>query len=153
MNTRPFDQPTEVNVKGVSFTGLRCRSTMINISTEFDSKIDQLFKLIDPTKIRGPLYSLYLSQYMGPTDEFDFAIGFELDGTYDGTEQFNIQPKKHVVYSHIGPYKDLSEAFQKVMDYLGTNNLQYSGQCFEMYMNSPQQTSEDQLRTDIYMSV
>jgi len=60
---------------------------------------------------------------------------------------------KVVCATHIGPYEGLREAWAGLWKYVEDNGLKSAGPVFEMYMNSPGEVPESELRTDMYWPV
>ncbi len=62
---------------------------------------------------------------------------------------------KYAIFMHQGPY----ELFQKTYDQIFKDWLPQSGEvlrekpCFEMYLNSPDQTKPEDLRTEIWLPI
>lgn len=54
---------------------------------------------------------------------------------------------------HMGPYRELTETYNELFDWLDKNNLHVTGPVREVYINDPETTEEDILVTWIYAPV
>lgn len=79
---------------------------------------------------------------VAPSDDFDVGDGdIKLGSTYAGEALKAI---------HKGPYAKLGETYAKVMPYMDAQKLKSSGPPWEVYINDPQTTPEEELVTEIY---
>ncbi|MEM1129740.1 MAG: GyrI-like domain-containing protein [Pseudomonadota bacterium] len=62
---------------------------------------------------------------------------------------------RHAVMRYQGPYEGLSKAWDSLVeDWLPTSGEEMGeGPAFEIYLNSPQDTAPEDLRTDIYLAL
>ncbi len=54
---------------------------------------------------------------------------------------------------HVGPYSRLGETHDGVRSYLEENNLRMTGPAFEVYIDDPNQVSQEQCRTEVYWPI
>ncbi|KAL0221766.1 hypothetical protein RCL1_001620 [Eukaryota sp. TZLM3-RCL] len=152
LSAQLFETPQLVEFKGTVVHGIECRSTMELIAQEFEVKIRELLNLIgDISRINGPLYSIYTKAEMDPSKESEFFIGFESD--IENSKTLDVPAAKCLVMSHIGDYSALMNTYNVMMAHMAKENLQIAGNCFEVYVNSPDYVPTEELRTDIYFPV
>ncbi|MDG5815152.1 GyrI-like domain-containing protein [Chitinispirillales bacterium ANBcel5] len=102
-------------------------------------------------KLSGYPYVLYHNMDM---DNLDIDIGWqtEEDDPGDGARirQSKI-PGGRVVYAlHTGPYATLEKTYEQVMAFIDKNGLKTQEWMYEVYLNSPENTPESELKTEIY---
>lgn len=67
-------------------------------------------------------------------------------------ERITIAGGRHARYRHVGAYAGLAQAYQVLNGWLPTSGYEHAcAPSFEVYVNDPQYTPEDQLITDIYV--
>ncbi len=54
---------------------------------------------------------------------------------------------------HVGPYTKLADTYSRIMPYMEQEGLPPTGPSWEVYMNDPESTPEDELITEIYFPV
>lgn len=67
----------------------------------------------------------------------------------------DLPPKEFAVYTHIGPYEQLGEAWGKFAgEWFPASGREMEGSvCFELYVDDPCTTSPEKLRTELYEAV
>lgn len=92
-----------------------------------------------------------------PDDQCRAAACVELSGQPPAelgqVERITIEAGRYACYRHIGPYTGLEQAYQTLYgQWLPSSGYECAdAPCFEIYVNDPQNTPEDQLITDIYV--
>ena len=54
---------------------------------------------------------------------------------------------------HVGPYNQLADTYNRIMGHMQKEGLQPVGPCWEIYMNDPDTTPEEDLVTEIYFPI
>ncbi len=54
---------------------------------------------------------------------------------------------------HVGPHENLPDAYRQLEDYMAANRLEPNGSSWEQYLSTPAGTSEEPLRTEVFMPV
>lgn len=112
-------------------------------------------------------YPLILASYLDspqhvPLSDLraDVCIGVAEDVQTDDELTVRVMSAaRYVVFSHVGPYAGLREAWSRAHMLIHTEQipgdpvLRHDGECFEIYCNDPSQTAPAQLRTDIYLPI
>ncbi|WP_421852760.1 GyrI-like domain-containing protein [Oricola sp.] len=81
---------------------------------------------------------------MSPDDATKAAGSVRADRTPAG---------KVVHYTHVGPYKRLSESYHKMMGWVRMEGLRLAVPTWEVYVDDPDTTPEKELRTEVYVAV
>lgn len=89
-------------------------------------------------------------------DRVDLEAGVVTGSPLTGTDR--IVPGKfgghEALYSlHIGPYSQMRPVYGAMLEYMKEHELEQAGPPYEVYLNSPQEVAEDQLRTELYWPV
>ena len=58
-----------------------------------------------------------------------------------------------VTFTHVGPYETLSQSFQKMMAFLEAEGLRIGGPSWEVYVDDPDETPAEELRTEVFAVV
>lgn len=101
----------------------------------------------------GYPYVLYHNMDM---NNLDIDIGWPVQQFDNGNG--NIKPStipggKVLFETHTGPYSKLEDTYKKVMEYIKEKGIKTTEWMYEMYPNSPLDTPEDKLITEIYFPV
>lgn len=128
--------------------------TLADLPRLFDSAMSPLQAAMESGgfRVAGP----FLAVYSGTVSEpFDIAIGFPAEGIAledDAEVTGHLVPAGlAAVYSHIGRYDDLGEAWQTFMAALERSGRTPSDRFMEVYVSEPGVDPDDQLRTDLVM--
>ncbi len=99
--------------------------------------------------ITGYPFVLYHNADMAALDiEAGFPVGTVVSG--EGRVQPGSIPGGKVLSAiHIGPYSTLEKTYTPVMEHIKKEGLQVTEWMYEVYLNSPEEVSEDQLETEI----
>ncbi|KMQ52312.1 transcription activator, effector binding protein [Chitinispirillum alkaliphilum] len=103
--------------------------------------------------IKGFPYVLYHNMDM---DNLKIDIGWQIDQDDEGEGRIKqtVIPAGKVVYAmHTGPYSTLEKTYNEVMDYMEKEGIKTEEWMYEVYLNSPENTPEDQLKTEIHFPV
>jgi AraC family transcriptional regulator len=128
---------------------------------------DRLFAIAGPKGWMSRPGAVLLATYYDsprdvPLDQLRSDVAITIDESSgesvqpEGDVQFRtMAPGKFAVYSHVGPYSGLRDAWQVAHAQVQQAGLTFreQGECFELYVNDPSSTPEAELRTDIYLPV
>ncbi len=162
----------EVRIVDRPATRLACIRTVGPYWEVVGPAFDRLF---DIARARGWIgssdstsaYPLILASYLDspqhvPLSDLraDVCIGVADDVQTDEQLTVRVMPAaRYVVFSHIGPYAGLRDAWSQAHMLIhsgqvpGNPVLRHDGECFEIYCNDPCITAPEQLRTDIYLPI
>lgn len=56
-------------------------------------------------------------------------------------------------FTHVGPYAGLRVSYGEMMTFMEANNLKIGAPTWEVYVNSPETVPEEELRTDVFVSL
>ena len=88
--------------------------------------------------------------------DLDVAIGFVVDRVVAGAgevEAGEIPAGTAVQCMHVGPFDRLGEAYAAVRSWMGERGLEHAGPAFEHYLDDPDDTPIEQVRTLIVIPV
>ncbi len=72
----------------------------------------------------------------------------------EGTIQSASTPAgKVLAFTHVGPYAGLRISYGEMMTYLEENGLKVGAPTWEVYVNDPSVVPEEELRTDVFVSL
>ncbi len=76
------------------------------------------------------------------------------DPKVEGVEAFTIPGGQHAVHRHLGSYSKLGDAWMALYsEELPAFDMDDNGSPFEIYRNTPMDTAEDDLVTDLHVPV
>lgn len=58
-----------------------------------------------------------------------------------------------LTFTHVGPYAELRNSYGVMMKHMEQNNLQLGAPTWEVYLNDPATTAEEQLETAVFVSL
>ena len=94
--------------------------------------------------------------YYDFADEFDIEMGFpvaeELSGK-GGLYMSKTYEGKAITGTYKGSYDGLKQAYCEIFKYIEENKLEYTGVCYDHYINDPSVTPEDELLTKIVIPI
>lgn len=98
---------------------------------------------------RGPVGSIYYDELFD-RDHADCGVFF----VCKEDDANNMLPAgKYVSLMHQGPYHQLSETYNALVQYIKNHGFQIAGAPFELYLNNPEEVPVDQLETEVYFPV
>ena len=112
--------------------------------------------------IAGPITLLFEHVNLTETPEegglarMEFEIAVPVVGRVSVEPGFDVKALpggKMVTLIYTGPYHEISGAYTKAIEYVGSHGLQMNGKCREMYLNNPQEVPESKLMTEIQVPV
>ena len=57
---------------------------------------------------------------------------------------------KAAVAVHRGPYDTIGETYEKITEYIKAQGYEHMGICWESYVDDPQKTATERLKTEVY---
>ena len=100
-------------------------------------------------RIVGPPFVLYHNADM---HALDVEIGFPVDRNVpgEGRVESSLLPGGRVLSAiHVGPYAKLEQTYAPLMKHIEDEGLQVTEWMYELYLNSPETTPQEQLQTEI----
>lgn len=103
----------------------------------------------------GPALSVY---YGYDPAKMDFRAGFVVtEGDLEkagGAVKADRTPAGRVVhFTHVGPYEKLRDSYGELMAWMEREGLSIGAPSWEVYVNDPDSTPEEELLTEIYVTV
>ncbi|NLG18555.1 MAG: GyrI-like domain-containing protein [Fibrobacter sp.] len=104
-------------------------------------------------KDMGMPFVLYHNMDM---NALDVEIGWQINekDSGEGRIKGRVVPGGKVVYAlHTGPYSTMENTYKKVMAFIGEKGIKTAEWMYEIYLNSPENTPEEELKTEIYFPI
>ena len=103
----------------------------------------------------GQAMSVY---YTYDPDKMTFRAGFSVLpedlAKAEGTVKADVTPAGKVLsFVHTGPYSELRNSYGEMMTYLEKNELKVGAPTWEVYLNDPRAVPEDELKTQVFVSL
>lgn len=104
-------------------------------------------------QLAGPAFCYYRSWSKTTVDlECGFPVAGPVEGEGD-VRMFSLPAAKAANAMHLGPYERVGTTYGLVEQWLRAHGHEPSGQMWEVYHNSPQDTAPKKLRTEIFWPV
>ena len=99
-----------------------------------------------------PAGAPFVAYFNMDMQDLDMEIGFPVMQPLPGKGE--VQPSeipggKAATCLHVGPYPELSGAYQALGDWVKANGYQATGASYEFYLNDPEETPPEKLQTQI----
>ncbi|OAO00022.1 hypothetical protein A8B75_19010 [Sphingomonadales bacterium EhC05] len=96
--------------------------------------------------------------YTYDPDRMSFRAGFTVSPDAvtkaDGAVKAAVTPAGQVLtFTHVGPYSELRHSYGLMMEYIEKNGLKLGAPTWEIYVDDPQVTPPEQLKTEIFVSL
>jgi len=105
----------------------------------------------------GPLMGIYYnSPDMVKPEELKWAVGFPVADGIKVKDPLKLDHFKHeLVLYHLykGPYEGMDKAYKAIEAYMKKNNYKWDGPAYERWLDNPQETKPENLRTEILVPV
>lgn len=101
----------------------------------------------------GPPFAGYYNMDM---QDLDVAIGFPVPEDVAGAGEIKageIPAGEFATCVHIGPYNTIESAYQALSKWMEEQGLAMGGPAFEFYLNDPQTTPPEELKTQILFTL
>ncbi len=144
--------------KGFSYIGIKSAATIENMPKKMQSDFNKLYNMLESKgKTAKHWISIYTKSDMkNKSFEWIAACSSEELAGIDVGEEFitgTIESQKMLKIHHSGSYTFLGNAWSMGMMYLRAKKLKQNAKPFEYYLNSPMETDEKDLKTDIYFPI
>jgi effector-binding domain-containing protein len=97
----------------------------------------------------GAPFAAYHNMDMDDLDvEMGFPVSKELPGRED-IQSSTIPEGKNAICLYTGPYNDMGSAYQALTEWITQNGYAPTGVSYEFYLNSPEDTLQEELLTKI----
>lgn len=102
----------------------------------------------------APVGAPFVAYYNMDMQDLDIEIGFPVPAKLNGKDQMQageIPAGKRLSYLYKGPYSQMEPTYIGIMDWMAANGHIWSGVSYEFYFNSPLDTPETELLTEIVL--
>jgi effector-binding domain-containing protein len=100
----------------------------------------------------APLGPPYLALYNRDMEDLDLELGFEVAKALPGNEEIQaseLPAGKQVSCIYTGPYLQMAGAYNALTAWVQENGYEPSGVAYEFFLNSPENTPQENLQTRI----
>ena len=113
------------------------------------------FLLASGVQTTGKALSVYYTYDPG---KMTFRAGFSVDADARKKAKepvrYDVTPAGRVLhFRHTGPYSKLRDSYGRMMAYMEQEGLKIGAPTWEVYLNDPSKTPEDELLTDVFVSI
>ena len=94
----------------------------------------------------------FAGYYNMDMQDLDIEIGFPVSRPLEGKGEIqtgSIPAGKMATCLHIGPYKEVEPAYNALIEFIAQNKYESTGVAYEIYLNDPAETPEEELQTQI----
>ena len=97
----------------------------------------------------SPAYAAYYNMDMQNLDvEIGFPVSKKLPGK-DDIKTSEIPAGKYASCVFTGPYRDIEPAYNALSQWIKENGYEFTGVAYELYLNDPDVTPSNELKTEI----
>jgi effector-binding domain-containing protein len=99
-----------------------------------------------------PAGAAFTAYYNMDMQDLDVEIGFPVASPLSGKEDIQsgeVPGGKLASALHLGPYKDIAPAYEALTQFAMEAGYEPTGVSYEFYLNDPEETTPDQLQTQI----
>lgn len=120
--------------------------------------INEIAAWIEDNKIQvaGSPFAIYYASPKNDAEKVTYDIGFPVLGEIQGTSRIVIATiPEHTVISakYKGPYSDLPDVYKAMVEFVMINKYDVIGSPKEVYYNSPEDVSVNELVTEVQFPV
>ncbi len=97
----------------------------------------------------GPPFAAYHNMDM---QDLDIEIGFPVPGKLPGRDDIKVSEipgGRAATCLYVGPYSDIGPAYNALSQWMKENGHEPTGVAYEMYLDDPDQTPPEELKTQI----
>ena len=133
------------------------KAKMTEISTLATEGLQKVFGFLaqQGVEIAGAPYLAY-SNSSADFTQFDVELGIPVSAAIAVSGELFMSKNcegKAVTATHKGPYKDVEAAYVELMGYMAENKLESTGVYYDYYINSPADTPESELLTQVVFPI
>ncbi len=134
---------------------IRVKVAVQELPSVFEKGYKELFEYMDEMKVSpdGSPFAIYYNMDMQNLDvEYGFPLmkGLPDRGELKASETVSGKAASCI---HKGPYKDLGLSYDKLLKWMEENGYKAKGVACEIYLNDPESTPSEELRTEIYLLI
>ena len=134
---------------------VRTRTSVENMSSVLGQAYGKIFQYLGELGEHpaGPPFVVYFNEDM---ENLEIAAGLpvarDLEGRGD-VEASELPGGKAATCLHIGPYRQIDKAYAALTEWIGDHGYEVAGAPYEMYLNDPQETPEEELQTQVVFPI
>jgi len=144
--------PIEIVVRPVQATvSVRTRTSVSELPDLIGKTFGQIAEYLGKVGAQpaGPPFAAYYNMDM---QDLDVEIGFPVNEAPAG--ESDVQPAeipggKFAACLYTGPYAEIESGYNALADWLKEHDQEATGVCYEVYLNDPSVTPQEQLQTQI----
>ncbi len=148
---------TEVDETPYLYEERNCSMDPSDISKTMGSAFQNVMSFMQANGIEttGKALSVYYTyDPMTITFRAGFSVSQEDATKARGAINADVTPAGRVLtFTHIGPYSALRQSYGEMMKYIEDNGRKLGAPTWEVYVNDPKQTPENELRTDVFVTL
>lgn len=104
-------------------------------------------------KCTGAPFTAYYNLDMSDLDvEMGFPVANKTEGNAD-IKSSEIPAGKYVTYLYTGPYSEMGPVYEGMNKWIAEKGYETTMPCYEIYFNSPADTPQDKLQTQILLAI
>lgn len=129
---------------------IHAKKTMAEMPEFFREAFGRLYAYASSKAAPKQAFARY---YDWSTDPIDFDAGVVIQKAIEGKD--DIQPGRYggheaLMALHVGPYGQIETVYNAIQAYLKEHELESGDAPYEVYLNSPDEVPESELKTEVY---
>lgn len=140
------------NVKSQNTISIRMKTSIQKLPQEIGKAYGEIGQYMGELGIKcvGAPYAMYFNEDMS---NLDVEIGMPVAEKHpdkNNIKSSEIPSGKAAVKLYVGPYSGLKNAYTEFIEWIKKEGLTTKDFCYEVYIDDPQSTPPEKLRTEIY---
>lgn len=134
---------------------IRTKSSMQELPEKIGEAYQEIFHYMMENN-ENPSGDPFVGYFNMDMNNLDVEIGYPIGKTLPdrgNIKMSEIPSGRYASTVHTGPYKKLELAYNALTKWMDENNHKANGTCYEVYLNDPVVTPEDELQTKIMMKL
>ncbi len=143
-------------IKGMNTISIRETANVKDLPQVMGKAYGEIMTYMQKNNIQ-PINAPYARYYNEDMENLDVEMGIPVQNEVKGEGRIKsskLPAGKFAVSMHVGPYRELGQAYEKIIDEIKEKGLETApcdaGNCYELYIDDPQDTPENELKTEIY---
>ncbi len=154
---------SETNVRGIQsvgpmrMAGVRASAHMSNVGPSMHAAVESATKLMQQNNLPTDGQMISVCHHLDMKKQIlDFTSGFVIPAATgslpSGLSEWSLPETKAFCVEHVGSYQNLGNAWSAANQHTRYKKLKQSkAGAFELYINNPENTAVEDLRTEIYL--